>query len=469
MTVTLRPYQDALLNGARQAFRERKRAVLLQLPTGGGKTVSGTKMIEGSSAKGNVCWWLAHRRELISQTSKTFAAMGVAHGLISGGHSTDVHKRVQIGSIQTVARRLDSLTPPDLIIFDECHHLGATQWQKIFDAFPNAKIIGLTATPWRLDGKGLGTWFETMINGPTVEELINEGSLSRYRLFAPTQIDTTAIKMQAGDFKKDDLATMMDKPSITGDAVQHYMKLCSGKRAVAFAVNVEHSQHIAAQFNANGIQAEHVDGTMDAGSRDGAIQRFIAGETLVLTNCELFGEGFDVPAIEAVILLRPTKSLSLHLQQVGRALRPSPGKEHAVILDHAGNSLIHGLPDDDREWSLDDREKRKKSESANVTIKTCLECFHVHKPAPKCPACGHVPESQAREIEQREGDLAEVDPAVLRAARKQEERRAQSVDDLIELGKQRGYKNPAAWASKFHAARQTARAKYQPDYGRRYA
>jgi len=468
MTVTLRPYQVALLDGARVAFRERKRAVLLQLPTGGGKTVSGSQMIAGSSAKGKICWWLAHRRELIGQTSKTFAAMGIMHGIIAGGNSSDPGKRVQIGSIQTVARRLETLTPPDLIIFDECHHLGASQWQKVFDAYPQAKIIGLTATPWRLDGKGLGQWFEEMVSGPTVAELIAEGSLSAYRLFAPTQVDTSAIKLQAGDFKKDDLAKLMDKPTIVGDAVNHYRRLCAGKRAVAFAVNVDHSRHIAAQFDASGIRAEHVDGTMDSASRDGAIQRFIAGETLILTNCELFGEGFDVPAIEAVILLRPTKSLSLHLQQVGRALRPSPGKAEAIILDHAGNSLTHGLPDDDREWTLADREKRKKSDKATVAIKTCSECFAVYRPAPKCPQCGHVAEAKGREIEHVDGTLQEVDPAVLRAARKQEERRAQSIDDLIALGKSRGYKNPAAWATKFHAARQQARARYQPDYGRRY-
>lgn len=452
MTVTLRPYQDALLNGARQAFRERKRAVLLQLPTGGGKTVSGTKMIEGSSAKGNVCWWLAHRRELINQTSKTFAAMGVAHGLIAGGRSTDPHKKVQIGSVQTVARRLDTLTPPDLIIFDECHHLGASQWQAIFDAFPNAKIIGLTATPWRLDGKGLGQWFQHMVNGPSVADLMDEGALSRYRLFAPTQIDITAIKMQAGDYKKDDLAAAMDKPSITGDAVQHYLKLCRGKRAVAFAVNVEHSQHIAAQFNANGVPAEHVDGTMDSHSRDGAIQRFIAGETLVLTNCELFGEGFDVPAIEAVILLRPTKSLSLHLQQVGRALRPAPGKSQAVILDHAGNSLIHGLPDDDREWTLEDREKRKKGEAASVAIKTCMECFHVYRPAPKCPACGHVAEAKGREIEQVDGVLEEIDVAAKRREEKRQVAKARNREELEKIARERGYK--PGWVNAIMNARQ---------------
>jgi len=450
--IQLRPYQERLLDGARQAFRERKRAVLLQLPTGGGKTVSGSQMIGGSSRRGLVCWWLCHRRELIAQTSKTFASMGILHGIVAGGRSSDPQKLVQIGSIQTVARRLDILTPPDLIIFDECHHLGASQWQAIFDAFPEAKIVGLTATPWRLDGKGLGQWFQAMVEGPTVAELIAEGSLSAYRLFAPSQIDTSAIKIQAGDFKKDDLASIMDKPSITGDAVQHYNKLCRGKRAVAFAVNVEHSQHIAAQFNANGIPAEHVDGSMDIAVRDGAIQRFIAGETLILSNCELFGEGFDVPAIEAVILLRPTKSLSLHLQQVGRALRPAPGKAEALILDHAGNSLIHGLPDDEREWSLDDREKRRGSDKSEVAVKSCPECFHVFRPAPICPSCGHRIVAAVREIEQRDGDLAEVDVAQIRAQQKQEVARARDRSDLEKIALERGYK--PGWVDAIIRARQ---------------
>lgn len=466
--IELRPYQLQIIEGCRDVFRRGEQTVLIQLPTGGGKTLTSAFMVKRSSDKGLTCWWLVHRREIIAQASRTFASLGIDHGVVMGGHCTDRHKRVQIGSIQTIARRLDVLNPPDMIFFDEAHHMASGQYQAVFDAFPRAKKVGMTATPWRLDGKGLGKWFGAMVEGPSVELLIERGSLSKYRLFAPSSVDTSAIKMQAGDFKRDDLASVMDKPSITGDAVQHYLKLCRGKRAVAFAVNVEHSQHIAAQFNANGIPAEHVDGAMDSASRDAAIARFVEGQTLVLSNCELFGEGFDVPAIEAAILLRPTKSLSLHLQQVGRALRPSPGKVEAIILDHAGNSLLHGLPDDDREWSLDDRAKKKAGEKASVAIKTCLECFHVFRPAPVCPQCGHRAEAQGREIEQRDGELAEVDPAVLRAARKQEERRAQSVDDLIKLGQSRGYKNPAAWATKFHAARQAARARYQPDYGRRY-
>lgn len=467
--ISLRPYQEAMIEGIRAEFRAGNRAVLLQLPTGGGKTITGSFMISGSQKRGLVCWWLSHRRELIAQTSRTFASMGIPHGIIAGGHSSDSQKLAQIGSIQTVARRLDHLPEPDVIIFDEAHHLGAGQWQKIFERFPKAKIIGLTATPWRLDGKGLGNWFQAMVQGPAASALMEQGALCGYRLFAPGQIDTSAVKLQAGDFKRDQLSDLMDKPSITGDAVQHYRRLAHGKRAVAFAVSIEHSLHIVEQFKANGIPAEHVDGEMDTASRDAAVRRFVAGETLVLSNCELFGEGFDVPAIEAAILLRPTQSLSLHLQQVGRALRPAPGKAEAIILDHAGNSLIHGLPDDEREWTLADRERQGRGggDRNAISIRTCPKCYRAFRPATACPSCGHVFETASREIEQRDGELQEVDAVTLKRQRKEEERRAETIDDLIRIGQQRGYKNPAGWARNYFQARNAAREKYQPE--RRYA
>jgi DNA repair protein RadD len=463
----LRDYQERIVEECRDSFRKRIRAVLVQLATGGGKTVLGSFMVNGSSARQKTCWWLVHRRELINQASRTFSEFGIRHGTIAGGHVSDPNARVQIASIQTIARKIGKLPPPDMIVFDETHHIGAAQWSQIFDAYPNAFVLGLTATPWRLDGKGLGNWYGHMVQGPTPADLIAAGSLSQYRLFAPSQPDIQDVETSMGDYKRDQLSHIMDKPSITGDAVQHYRRLCAGKRAVAFGVSIEHSKHIAADFCAAGIPAEHVDGQMDHASRDAAVARFVAGQTLVLSNAELFGEGFDVPAIEAAILLRPTQSLSLYLQQVGRALRPSPGKSHAIILDHAGNCLRHGMPDDDREWSLEDRQKRKKGETASNPVRQCPECYRVYRPAPKCPGCGAQYEAQTREIEQTDGVLQEVDPAVLRAARKQEERRAQSLEELIKLGEQRGYKNPSVWAQKFHAAREVARARYQP--GRAYA
>jgi superfamily II DNA or RNA helicase len=222
---------------------------------------------------------------------------------------------------------------------------------------------------------------------------------------------------------------------------------------VVFAAGVANSQSIVAQFNAAGIRAEHVDGSMSVVERDAIVERFRRGETLILSNADLFGEGFDVPAIEAVILLRPTKSLSLYLQQVGRALRPMAGKSEAIILDHAGNSLRHGLPDDEREWSLEDRERRAKRDALDTPVRQCTECFYVYRPAPKCPQCGHAPPVQVREIEQIEGTLAEVKRIEPRA-KFREQGRADSLEALIELGRARGYKNPQFWARKVWASRQ---------------
>jgi superfamily II DNA or RNA helicase len=444
--IQLRPYQSRVIDEARAAYRRRQRSVLLCMPTGAGKTVTASTVVHGASNKGNVTWWLVHRRELLSQASQTFHSLGIPHGTVRAGHISNPRACVQVASIQTIARRLDQLPEPDLIVFDETHHIGAASWDAIFHRFSDAKVLGLTATPWRLDGQGLGRWYDEMILGPTTAELIEEGNLSPFRLFAPATPDLSGVETVAGDFKKSALARAMDKPQIVGDAIGHYRRLCPGKRAVAFAAGVDNSKHIAAQFNAAGIPAEHVDGAMPAEARDAAVDRFRRGETLVLSNADLFGEGFDVPAIEAAILLRPTKSLSLHLQQVGRALRPQPGKT-AIILDHAGNSMIHGLPDDEREWSLDDREKRKRSAPAEVPVRQCTECFFVFRPAPKCPQCGHVPEIKAREIEVVEGTLQEV-RKIESAQRRQQVGRAQSFEELVRLGVERGYKNPSFWARK---------------------
>lgn len=450
--IALRPYQARVLDECRDAYRQRHRAVLLCMPTGAGKTVTASTVVHGAAAKGNSTWWLTHRRELATQASQTFHSLGIPHGTVQAGHVSDARALVQVASIQTIVRRLEHLSPPDLIVFDETHHIGAAQWDEIFHRFPRARVLGLTATPWRLDGQGLGRWYGHMVLGPATGELIEEGSLSRYRLFAPAAPDLSGVATTAGDYQRGALAAAMNKPQIVGDAIGHYRRLCSGKRAVAFAAGVENSKAIAAQFCDAGIPAEHVDGSMPAELRDAAVERFRRGETLVLSNSDLFGEGFDVPAIEAAILLRPTKSLSLHLQQVGRALRPAPGKEHAVILDHAGNSLVHGLPDDLREWSLADREKKKRAEKAEVPVCQCRECFFVYRPAPKCPQCGHAEPVKAREIEVVEGTLAEV-TAVPRAKFK-EQGKANSLDALIQLGRQRGYKSPEFWARKVWASRQ---------------
>lgn len=441
--IELRPYQARAIEECRGAYRQGHRAALLVMPTGAGKTVTASTVVHGAAAKGNVTWWLTHRRELAEQASGAFYELGIPHGTVQAGHISDPHARVQVASIATIARRKDHVPAPDLIVFDETHHIGAASWAALFHAFPNARILGLTATPWRLDGQGLGKWYGAMVEGPTTAELIEEGSLSPYRLFAPALPDLSGVKTAAGDYQRGSLAKAMDKPAIVGDAIAHYRQLCSGKRAVVFAAGVANSQSIVAQFRAAGIPADHVDGSMPAVERDNAVARFRRGETLVLSNADLFGEGFDVPSIEAVILLRPTKSLSLYLQQVGRALRPFEGKTEAIILDHAGNSLTHGLPDDLREWTLDDREKRKRADPTEVPVRQCSECFFVYRPAPKCPQCGFAPEVKVREIEQVEGTLEEV-KRVEQRARRLEERDCKTLADWQALAAQRGYK--PGWA-----------------------
>lgn len=457
--IELRDYQQALIAGIRAQFKGMDRTVLVQLATGGGKTVTSAYMVKTAAARGRRCWWVVHRREIILQASRTFWSMEIPHSLVMGGSISDVDAMVQVGSVQTLARRLGKLPPPDLIIFDECHHMGAAQYQAIFEACPRAQIVGLTATPWRLDGRGLGAWFESMVQGPSVADLMERGALCDYRLYAPSSTDITGVASQGGDFKRDELAKVMDKPSIVGDAVAHYRKLADGKRAIAFAVSIEHSRHVAEQFQAAGIPAAHVDGSMDSGARDAIVADFTTGAIQVLTNADLFGEGFDVPAVEAVILLRPTQSLSLHLQQIGRALRPAAGKPHAIILDHAGNAMRHGLPDDEREWTLEDRPKKKRGAKTEVPVKQCPTCFRVHQPAPQCPGCGHTYAVQSREVEQVDGELEVVDLDAIRARKRQELKSARTLEQLIELGRQRRYKHPVAWAGHIMRQRQEWRAR----------
>jgi superfamily II DNA or RNA helicase len=424
------------------------------MPTGAGKTITAATIVKSAAEKANTVWWLTHRRELISQASDTFNRLEIPHSTIQSGYVSDAHSLVQVASIQTIVRRLETLPPPEIICFDESHHISpGGQWAQIYDAFPNAKKIGLTATPWRLDGSGLGHFYDSMVIGPSMADLIKDGALTPYKMYAPSLPDLSGVKSIGGDFVKGALAKAMNKPKLVGDAIDHYLALCPGKRAIVFAAGIDNSKDIASQFRQSGIPAEHVDGSMSGQERDAAVARFASGETLILSNDSLFGEGFDVPAIEAVILLRPTQSLSLYLQMVGRGLRPALDKPHAVILDHAGNSrnkedggMGHGLPDDDREWTLEDREKRKKGAVAEVSIKQCPECFFVYRPAPKCPQCGHVAPVSVRKIEVIEGKLEEVirEKNLQSKLKRIEERDCKSLQDWQELATQRGYKQ--GWA-----------------------
>jgi DNA repair protein RadD len=341
------------------------------------------------------------------------------------------------------------MAPPDLIVWDECHHRAAASWAKVFDAFPRARHIGLSATPQRLSGEGLDRFFQHMVCGPQTRELIEQGYLSPYRLFAPKGggPDHSTMRSKRGDL---DCEEVMSKPKVTGDAISDYIKRARGRQALLFHYSIPESEKAAERLRDAGVRAAHVDGTTDDATRKNAIRDLEAGALDVLCNVELFGEGVSVNNVSCIIQLRPTKSLSLHLQQIGRGLRMYPGKKDCIILDHAGNAYDPnlGLPDDDREWSLEGRPASKKERDPDdVLIRQCKSCGAISRAfMSTCRECGAAFLQKPRTVAQVEGELEEVDPAVARAARVQEERAAgKTLEGLQALAQQRGYK--PGWAT----------------------
>lgn len=455
MPFQLRQYQNDIIDETRVHFKNGVRSVALQLATGGGKTSLAAQMLNTSASKGFNSWFIVHRRELVKQTIIAFSDTGInKFGVIAAGFPQAKGFPIQICSIQTLMHRHTNLKPPKFIVWDEFHHLGAKTWAKIYSCYPKAYHIGLSATPRRLDGSPLNKFFDVMVQGPTMNWLIENEYLVPYKIYAPSSINVVGVHTQMGDFQKKELAQVADKPSITGDAIKHYIKYASGKRAVVFCVSIEHSKHVVSQFNQAGIVAEHVDGETPIEQRDHAIRRFKNGEIKVLSNVELFGEGFNLPSLEAVIMLRPTMSVGNYLQQCGRALRPSPGKSHAIILDHAGNCERHGLPDEEREWSLDGRENRR-NDSNGISVKICPKCFAAqYSGVPSCKYCGFVFAVESRQVDQKDGDLIEVDQAVIRRNRLIAQGRCKTKEELVAEGYRRGYKKPHAWADFVFKARQ---------------
>ena len=444
---------------------KRNRRVLAQLPTGGGKTAVATHIAESVIARGNSAWFVCHRDELITQTSLTFGKFGLNHSFVASGRRTDLRQPLQLCGIETLKNRLIQLPRPKLVIWDECHHLAAAGWRKVQDALPDAFHLGLSATPVRSDRRGLDEYFDEMVNGPEPSWLIDEGYLSDYRAFAPSTPDLSGIRKSGDDISTTGAEAAMRKPKLVGDAVSHWRKLARGLRTVGFCVSIKHSQFMAATFNAAGIPAAHLDGNTPEDERKRVIRDFADGKILVLFNVDLFGEGFDLSAvaqkdvtIDCVIQLRPTYSLGLHLQQLGRALRPAPGKI-AILIDHAGNIARHGLPDDERAWTLEGGATAgtgSANDNGPPPPVTCSGCFNqVRRPIPRdCPHC-HAPlHVEAKPPEVAEGDLEEIkreDEQRKRSAkfaRLKEQGEAETMAELVALAIRRGYKSPQQWAFK---------------------
>jgi superfamily II DNA or RNA helicase len=447
----LRPYQNQLAQDIRSAFGSGAKRPLAVSPTGSGKTVLFSYITNQVLQRGSQVIIVAHRKEILEQISATLKRVDVPHGFIQSGKFM-AQQSAMVASIQTLARRFDKVQEPDLVIIDEAHHSVSKSYIEMFATWPNAKFIGVTATPERLDGKGLGAVFDRMVMGPTVGWLIDNGFLARPVYYAPREtVDLSGVSKLAGDYNLGEAAEVIDTPKITGDAVTHYRRFCPNQRAVAFCISVAHSQHVAAQFEAAGIPAASIDGKLDQETRKKRVEDLTSGRILVLTSCELISEGFDLPTVNAAILLRPTMSLSMHLQQLGRALRPYPGKSHAVILDHVGNCLRHGLAEQDREWDLDGREKRK-AKSKPVETKQCSKCFAIFA-GTACPQCGTARVISPRDIDEVDGELQRL--SIEDIAKKRDERREEgmcrTLDDFRALAARRGYK--PGWAYFRWAAR----------------
>lgn len=461
--IRLRDYQDDVIVRARPKVREHQ-AVVLQLPTGGGKTPIGTFMVKSASDKGHTTVFMVPRRELVTQTSLTFTDVGIPHSFVAAGFRFNPRMRVHIATVGTLANRLEKVAPPKLLIVDECHHAPANDWLKIINwaKASGGKVVGLTATPWRLDGGGFTHIFDDMVRGPTVPWLIANGYLSDYRMYAPFTPDLSGVHTRAGEYVTAELEAILSGKAVVGNYVSQWRRFAAGKKTAVFGVSVQHSEQIAAEFNAAGVPAAHVDGDTPDHVRRQHILNFAHGHLQVLCNVMLFSEGFDLSAvagvdapIECVMLARPTQSLSLYLQQVGRALRKKP--DPAIILDLSGNAARHGMPDHPHEWTLEARPKKKrggKGEAEPRLVRDCPACEATHSLAlAACPACGHEYQPMGRQVEEVAVELKEVSKEEMQRQRKVEQGRAQSLDQLIELARARGYKSPEKWASHVYTSR----------------
>ena len=458
--ITLRDYQERAVNGLRWHIGQGRRSPLLVSPTGSGKTIIFSYMVAGALQKGNRVYTLAHRAELLDQISGSLQKFDVPHAMVSPAFDHDPNEKVQVASVQTIVRRLRKYPTPDLVIVDEAHHaIPGSAWFTCLEhwraANPRLVTIGVTATPERLSGEGLNDTFDGMMHGPTVIQLIRDGYLSDYRIFGPAQkLNTDGLSLRGGDYARGEAESLMMDKVIVGNALEHYRKYLDGAPTVGFHVSISHAEAMAERYRENGYQAVAISGKTDKNERARIISDFSLGKIGYLATVDLVSEGFDVPGIIGVQLLRPTESTGLYLQQVGRALRKAPGKERAIILDHVGNSHRHGLPCDPREWSLEGKRRAGRRDPDDIQIRQCPNCYAVMRQgAIECDECGAEFPAQAREVAEIDGALEEVKKEEARLKFKKERYHADTMEALVALGKKKGMANPHGWAYHVYNAR----------------
>ncbi len=425
--ITLRHYQQEAINNIRQAYQDGSQGVFLVLPTGGGKTIVFSEILKRASEKGTKAVILAHRQELIWQASEKLKWIGVPHGVIMGRYAINQSAPIQVCSIDSLRNRNLFFTP-DFIVIDEAHLIRAKRYHDFIEKYPKARRLLVSATPFRLDGKGFDGLADQLVVGSTINELIESGHLIKPRILtSPLGFDLSSIKKRGKDYDEKELTFQMSASRVIGDIVSHYQQYTPGKRAVCFAVSVEHSQKIVQGFREAGIPAEHLDGSKTEAERKAILRRLHEGTTKVVSNCNVLCEGWDEPSIECVILARPTQSEALYIQQAGRGLRTYEeiGKTECVILDHAENVARHGSILDERDYSLDGISKKKKKKK-NQEKPTGLDQT--------------VTGLQQREIDEIEGELIDIS-----SLHPDELRLRNNYRQCLIMAKQRGYKKSWAW------------------------
>lgn len=432
----LRPYQNDLVEQVRTAWRQGSKSPCIVLPCGGGKSCIVAEMARRTTFRGKRVLFLVHRRELCEQIENTFRRWGVDMSLC------------RVMMVQTATRRLAKLPRPALIITDENHHSLAKTYRRIYDHFADVPRVGVTATPVRLNGEGLGDVNDRLIVGVSAKQLIEMKCLAPYDYYAPSIADLTGLHTRAGEYVAGDIEKAMMKSTVYGDAIKYYRELANGRKAICYCASVKHSLRCAEEFRAAGIAAAHIDGNTPKPERARIISDFRAGEIRILCNVDLISEGFDVPDCECSILMRPTRSLTLYIQQSMRCMRYREGKR-AVIIDHAGNYARFGMPDDDRKWSLESkpREKRERPETA-AGVKQCPECFCVFHPPEgekeyECPMCGYLFEKKSRTLEEdKDAGLVKIEGFKLDLRTPAD---CHTYAELLEYAKAKGYKAGWAW------------------------
>jgi DNA repair protein RadD len=453
----LRPYQEICIAKLREHLRAGQTRILLVLPCGAGKGTMATYMIEGATSRRKRVLFLVNRRTLVNDLSRRLDRLGLDHGVIMGDHW---RKRpelpVQVASIDTLHRR-ERLPEADLLFLDEAHFSISPVWLKVVNRFIGVPLIGMTATPIRTSGAGLGSMYDVMVQGPTMQDLIGLGHLVPARVFAPTIPDVREVDVTAGEYNQKQLGEVMNQNRITGDIVAHWLKLAAGRPTVVFAVDVKHSQSITERFVAAGRRWKHVDANTPDDERERMWADLVSGELEGVSSVGVVSYGWDVPEVSCAILARPTASLALYIQQVGRVVRSAPGKSESIVLDHAGNTLRHGWVDEDREWTLEGQGVRPKTAAPALAVRMCEACWCAYRSSlPACPECGTVYKGKPRKVAEVDGSLEEFRKELKKKA--VEEWRKKSTDDtkrgkfeaLRRMAKEKGYK-PGFAMVKFRA------------------